>query len=205
MVAIEAALLPHLAEHQRCKTLQETQEHYAFKLHKNFLTSTLCSPFVSNGVSVSDRPETSKLVATLTDALKESARAYISLRSVTTYARRSWAFIHNGLSSVLLLSLMKETRNTSDVKELQDELIRSLLDSDEGNDSSSSLDSPTQLSDTHRKALKAIQTLKRLPERDDGNIAILGGEWRGGVVLGKGAHGDGLQDTGIDLQQPQSG
>lgn len=206
MVAIEAALLPHLKERRHCRTLQETQEHYAFQLHKNFVISTLCSPLVSGGItSVSDTPETSHLAATLRDALKRSARAYISLRSVTTYARRSWAFIHNGLSSVLLLSLMKETRNASDVKKLQDELIGSLLDAGEETDPSSSLDSPTQLSDTHRKALKALQTLKRLPELDDGNVGTLGGEWGGGIVWGKEAQGNVFPDTGNDVQQLQPG
>lgn len=206
MAAIEAALLPHLKEQQRCRTLQETQEHYAFQLHKNFVISTLCSPLVSGGITrASDMPETSQLVATLRDALKRSARAYISLRSVTTYARRSWAFIHNGLSSVLLLSLMKETRNASDVKELQDELIRSLHEAGEETDPSSSLDGPTQLSDTHRKALKALQTLKRLPEQDDGNLGTLGAEWGGGIVWGREAQGDVFQDTDNDVQQLQPG
>lgn len=201
--AIDSALQPHLDERQSCKTVQQIQEHYAFELHKNFVVSTICSPLVSGGLSAFNRSSISTLLARLQDALKRSARAYISLRSVTSYARRSWAFIHNGLASVLLLGLMKETRNTPDVSGLQEEVIRSLMDADGEEEAAN------QLSGTHQKALKALQSLRKLSEQEHGDIGGFEGGWGGDTVwttgVDLGSTGEVVPDMVNFPQQPQPG
>ena len=207
LASIESALLPHLIDRRRCQTVQQIQEHYAFELHKNFAVSTMCSPLVSSGLFVPDQLRTSILIGRLQEALKRSARAYIWLRSVTSYARRSWAFIHNGLASVLLLSLMKETRNTTDVRELQDEVIRSLMDDEEG--ASIGFEAANQPSDTHKNALRALQRLRALSEQEDGDIGDFGGAWGGEATWTRGVNPgparEGASDMDNGLQQPQPG
>lgn len=167
MKLIEAALSPHLKDRELCTTLQQVQEFYAFTVHKNFVIATICRPVISGISSSSLESSDDKYVLDrLQLALKHSAKAYVRLRPVACYGRRSWALIHNGLTSVLLLSLMKETRNAADTRELQNELIASLSEAEAGLGIDSSSSSISQLSSTHRKALKAIQNLKLLSEHE---------------------------------------
>ncbi|EXF75609.1 fungal specific transcription factor [Colletotrichum fioriniae PJ7] len=165
--SIEASLSPHLIDPTRSTAIPEIQEHYAFELHRHFVIATLCRPFISKsgstGLSESDR---SNILEHFRESLKRSVRAYVRLRSIAGHARRSWAFIHNGLTSVLLLSLMRETRYLAETRTLQDELIASLS---EGEGNSALLTDPgtnAQLSGTLQKALKALRTLRALTERD---------------------------------------
>lgn len=170
--SLDAYLSPHLRDRQSCRTIQDIQEHYAFELHKNFSISTICRPYMSERdtgrVSSSDRAQ---ILTRLQEALRRSAEAYLHLRSVSGYARRSWAFIHNGLASILLLSLMKESRDSDDTRRLQGQIIDSLeQDSSFGSDSGSTHNN--RLSDTHRKALKALKALKRLSESESAEVGV---------------------------------
>ncbi|KAK1518649.1 fungal specific transcription factor [Colletotrichum costaricense] len=163
---IEASLSPHLIDPTRSTAIPQIQEYYAFELHRHFVMATLCRPFVSRsgstGLSESDR---SNVLEHFRESLKRSVRAYVRLRSIAGHARRSWAFTHNGLTSVLLLSLMRETRYLAETRTLQDELIASL--SEEGNSALlTDPDTNAQLSGTLHKALKALRTLRALTERD---------------------------------------
>ncbi|KAL0938122.1 fungal specific transcription factor [Colletotrichum truncatum] len=159
--SVELSLSAHLINPQRGTSFRQLQEYYAFELHKNFVISTLCRPFISSaGARQLDEGERPVVLERFRDSLRRSVRAYVRLRSITGHARRSWAFIHNGLTSVLLLSLMRETRYLPETRTLQDEMVASLSEGDQDYDRSN------HLSDTHRKALKAIQTLQRLAGRD---------------------------------------
>lgn len=163
MRSVQISLSPHLTDPQKGKSIRELQEFYAFELHKNFVSSTLCRPFISSSSTRQlDDADRSVILEQFRDSLRRSVRAYVRLRLITGHARRSWAFIHNGLTSVLLLSLMRETRYLHETRTLQDEMITSLSDSD----SDSMSDSSGHLSDTLKKALKALQTLQRLADRD---------------------------------------
>ena len=164
--SLDAFLSTHLRDRQSCSAIQDIQEHYAFELHKNFSVSTICRPYVSerdsSGMTESDRAET---LVRLRSALRRSAEAYLYLRTISSYASRSWAFVHNGLASVLLLSLMKETRDSDNTKLLQKRMIESLeQEAPSGTNTGST--QADRLSETHEKALKAIKALKRLSERE---------------------------------------
>ena len=164
--SLDTFLSPHLRDRQSCRTIQDIQEHYAFELHKNFSVSTICRPYMSERdtgrMSSADRAQ---IMARLQEALRRSAEAYLHLRAVSGYARRSWAFIHNGLASILLLSLMKESRDSDNTRRLQGQIIDSLeKDSSFGSDAGSA--HTNRLSDTHIKALKALKALKRLSESE---------------------------------------
>lgn len=146
--------------------IRELHQTLAFRLHKGFVISTLCRPLVSSSgsrqLSEQDRSRTLERFQT---ALCQSAQAYIRLRSITGHARRSWAFIHNGLTSVLLLSLMEETRHLPETRKLQNEMIASLSDGD-NSESSFSHDGPSNISESLKKVVKAIRTLQSLTKAD---------------------------------------
>lgn len=165
--SIEPSLAPHLVDLRTCTSISQIQEHYAFEVHRHFVISTLCRPFVSSSRS-SDLTENDRLhvLHQFQESLRRSVRAYVRLRSIAEHARRSWAFIHNGLTSILLLSLMRETRNLPETRVLQDELITSL--SEGRGDPSSAADSASaaRLPATLQKALQALKTLRALTDRD---------------------------------------
>lgn len=164
---IDASLAPHLRDRGKSYSVQAMQEHCSFELHKNFSLSTLCRPFVSSKTRPTiDETTSNMLLERFQASLKRSAWAFIRLRRIMGYARRSWAFVHNGLASALLLSFMKETRNTSETRQIQSRLIESLMEGEQDAASESGLTNVDQLSDTHRKALRALQSLKRLAEDD---------------------------------------
>ncbi|KPM37541.1 hypothetical protein AK830_g9019 [Neonectria ditissima] len=144
------------------------QEHSAFTLHKNFVIATFCRPFISgSNLPSSASANDADVLGRFQDALRCSAKAYVRLRSIAGYSSRSWAFIHNGLSSVLLLSLMKETRNATDTRKLQTDLIESLSKADtEFNSSAGAALTAHHLSPGHKRALSALQKLKRLADQD---------------------------------------
>lgn len=147
--------------------IQELQQTLAFQLHKSFVISTLCRLLVSNSGSrqLSDENR-SKTLEQFQIALRDSAQAYIRLRSITEHARRSWAFIHNGLTSVLLLSLMEETRYLPETRKLQNEMIASLSDGDNREDSFGHHGGPSHISESLKKVVKAIRTLQSLTKAD---------------------------------------
>ncbi|KAI7778171.1 fungal specific transcription factor [Diaporthe eres] len=166
---IESSLVPHLHDLRTCTSISQIQEHYAFELHRHFVISTLCRPFMSSRRS-SDLTGNDRLhvLDQFQESLRRSVRAYVRLRSITEHARRSWAFIHNGLTSILLLSLMRETRHLPETRVLQDELIASLSEgkSDSGSAASAEPVSAGHLPATLQKALQALKTLRALTDRD---------------------------------------
>ncbi|OBR05624.1 Fungal specific transcription factor [Colletotrichum higginsianum IMI 349063] len=165
--AIGDSLSPHLIDPKRSKTIPQIQEHYAFELHRHFVISTLCRPCVSSSGAVElGENDKAMILEQFQESLRKSARAYIRLRSIAGHAKRSWAFIHNGLTSVLLLSLMRETRYLTETRTLQDELISSLSNEEGEPDPSTDTGAVGHLSGTLQKALKALKTLRTLAERD---------------------------------------
>jgi hypothetical protein len=98
-------------------------------------------------------------------ALKDSVRAFIKLRSISSHATSSWAFVHNGLSSALLLSFIKQDSEADETRQIQAELMQSLTERSED---------VGQFSTAHKKALRAIQVLQGLAEQDASRAQPLG-------------------------------
>lgn len=156
----------HLAKRQACETVQQVQEHFLFELHRNFTISTICRQLISRESGVEDTAcDYTYVVTRLQEALKCSAHAYLRLRSTSSYASRSWGFIHNGLTSVLLLSFMRETRHSSETKALQNQIIDS-LESEGASGQHPGSARTWHLSNAHRKALEALKALRRLSDQE---------------------------------------
>lgn len=164
---VQQALSPHMRNPCGGTSLQQIREYHAFQLHLNFTISTLCRPVIAEASpSFFSTDDKACILNQLRVSLQHSGQAYIRYRAVACYARRSWASIHNGLASVLLLSLMKETRDEGVTRDLQDQLIGSIAQGEVGYRLQAGLMAIDLLSDTHKKALAAIQKLRQLSEHD---------------------------------------
>lgn len=169
MDTLECALQDHLRGQEACHSIQAIQEFYSFELHRNFTISTFCRPILSkDGHQSLNSDQVGLILERLQRALKRSVRAFIRLRSVSSHATRSWAFVHNGLTSALLLSFMKETRNEDDSRQIQDELIKSLTEGDDilASESTSGCTFARQMTNAHRKSLKALKSLRKISEEE---------------------------------------
>lgn len=166
--SIECSAAPHLIDLKATKSISQIQEHYAFELHRHFVISTLFRPCISSrGPSTLTEDDRLLVLGQFQESLKRSVRAYVRLRAIAGHARRSWAFIHNGLTSILLLSLMRETRQLAETRVLQDEVIASLSDGEgESGAGAGQQLFAGQLSGPLQKALQAIKTLRALADRD---------------------------------------
>ncbi|EFX01710.1 c6 zinc finger domain containing protein [Grosmannia clavigera kw1407] len=165
--AMDKFLMPYLQDRQMCSCLKEVQEYYGLQLHRNFLLSTLCRPLLSSRVrSCMSEDDANAILQRFYVSLRHGARSFLHLRSITCQAKRSWAFVHNGLTSVLLLSFMKETRNLEETKQMQSELLESLMEEDDCVVSGRESGPLTQLSTTHQKAVLAIQALAKLTKEE---------------------------------------
>lgn len=151
----ESSLAPHLQDLQRSTSIQELQEHYSLIVHRYFLLSTLCRPVLSSqNKGKFSEEECSMILNRFQGALKRSVRAFIKLRSISNLATRSWAFVHNGLASALLLSFIRQASDAQDQdsREILAELVKTLTERS---------DDVGQFSAAHKKALRAIQALQR--------------------------------------------
>ncbi|KAI3576270.1 hypothetical protein IWW34DRAFT_808173 [Fusarium oxysporum f. sp. albedinis] len=151
----ESSLAPHLQDLHRCTSIQELQEHYSLIVHRYFLLSTLCRPILSSqNKGKFSEEECSMILNRFQGALKRSVCAFIKLRSISNLATRSWAFVHNGLASALLLSFIRQGSDAQvqDSQEILAELVKTLTERS---------DDVGQFSAAHKKALRAIQALQR--------------------------------------------
>ncbi|KAF5638039.1 hypothetical protein F52700_4743 [Fusarium sp. NRRL 52700] len=150
----ESSLAPHLQDLQRSISIQELQQHYSLIVHRYFLLSALCRPVLSSQTKEKfSEEEYSMILNRFQGALKQSVRAFIKLGSISNLATRSWAFVHNGLASALLLSFIRQGSDAQDQdsQEILAELVKTLTERS---------DDVGQFSAAHKKALRAIQAIK---------------------------------------------
>ncbi|KIL94159.1 hypothetical protein FAVG1_02721 [Fusarium avenaceum] len=143
-----------------CTSIQQLQQHYSFKLHQNFVVSTFSRSILRKDAAQifpgSDYVRTMRRFIT---ALKRSVRAFIKLQSISSIAIRTWALVHYGLSSALLLGLIKEESAADDTRRMQSELIEILTEH---------IEHGGRFSIVHNKAFKAIKRLRKLADQHAG-------------------------------------
>lgn len=143
-----------------CTSIQQLQQHYSFKLHQNFIVSTFSRSILRKDAAQifpgSDYVRTMRRFVT---ALKRSVRAFIKLQSMSSMAIRTWALVHYGLSSALLLGLIKEESAANDTRRMQSELIQILTEH---------IEHGGRFSVVHNKAFKAVKRLRKLADQYTG-------------------------------------
>ena len=100
----------YLRDSRKCTSPQETLEHWGLYLHTSYALSELCRPAISP--STADRELARAFKPLCIDNLVNTVEAFLGLNNITQYARQSWASVHRGLGSALLLGILGEhTRN----------------------------------------------------------------------------------------------
>lgn len=150
----------HLGSLEGCLTFQQRCEHYAFRLHTSFVSGWLCrGAFTRSSVPESQQQVRRDLIIKGKVYLVRSLRAYLNLHPLCLQASRSWAYIHNGLSSALVLGLLGETKTNPEARELQGALIQTLSLMKDSESEQIGTGGSVSLSKLHQKALAALESL----------------------------------------------
>ncbi|RDW85883.1 hypothetical protein BP5796_04208 [Coleophoma crateriformis] len=147
---------------QRCETC-------ALDLHISFIIAWLCRPSLRGRHNLQSKTDVQvQLMEKCIENLLRSVRAFVQLHSLSIVASRSWAVIHNGLSSALLLGLLGETATNGEVRDLLGEILDILSrDPEEQGRQGQDLDLDFELSAPHTRAVTA---LRRLCNNDSNNF-----------------------------------
>ncbi|KAF2090165.1 hypothetical protein K490DRAFT_23, partial [Saccharata proteae CBS 121410] len=149
----------HLQELKHCHTVQQLCEYHLHDVHTKFVISWLCRPALSIRASNHERPEfRATLAAKCKESLADCLESFLKLYTLSEYASRSWATLHNGLSSALLLGLIGETHSNPRVRQLQGELI-DILTPKASDGEIPAAGTTITLSTFHERALKALKVL----------------------------------------------
>lgn len=158
--SIRSRVAGHLKGVAGCSNIRQRCEYYALSLHIAFVVAWLCRPALRNR-SAYQGPE--NIRRQLADKCKmnllESIRSYVQLHSLSILASRSWAIMHNALSSALLLGLIGATKTDPSVRYLQGQIIDILSNGPVSEGEQQSGDPRVELSKSHARALTVLKSL----------------------------------------------
>ena len=158
--AILARTAPHLQFKDRCRTIQDRMEYNSFQIHTSFTISYICQAALRRADL--DAHSAGVLKVKCKDTLIASVRAFLNLSTFSIVPLRTWSYVHNALSSALLLGLMGETRTNPEVRSLQESLISALSGADaeiEVPGTPRQKDGSSRFTNRHAKALEALQAM----------------------------------------------
>ncbi|RDA82829.1 hypothetical protein CP532_6101 [Ophiocordyceps camponoti-leonardi (nom. inval.)] len=119
--------LPHLRDRAMCKTLLESLQCYAIRLHTCFLISVACRPALRRDCGGLDHQQRIEVGIKCKENLIETVKMFLAMNQLSCLPTRSWAFTYHALSSALLLSFLCDASDI-ETRQLQAELIRALSD-----------------------------------------------------------------------------
>lgn len=125
--SIRQKVVPQLRSKASCKSAVDRLQYFAVRLHTSFAISVCCRPALrkqdSHGLDVNQK----RILAEKCKAnLTETVRMFLAMHQLSVIPTRSWAFTYHGLSSALLLGLLRETQGDPEVRQLQKDLISAL-------------------------------------------------------------------------------
>ncbi|KAH8799168.1 hypothetical protein F5884DRAFT_863844 [Xylogone sp. PMI_703] len=141
-----------------CSNIQQLCEYFAFNLNLSFVISSICRPALHHVIAAESQPGLwMDLAVKCKQNLIRCVEAFVQLHSLSIVALRSWTFVHNALSSALLLGLIGTHRTDKDVFRLQGEILGifcKTASKDDGNNKWN-----PELSRAHTRAIAAIRSL----------------------------------------------
>ncbi|RDA92027.1 hypothetical protein CP533_0994 [Ophiocordyceps camponoti-saundersi (nom. inval.)] len=117
--------LPHLKDRAMCKTVLESLQCYAIRLHTCFLISVACRPALRRDCGGLDSQQRTEVGIKCKENLIETVKMFLAMNQLSCLPTRSWAFTYHALSSALLLSFLCDASDI-ETRHLQAELIYAL-------------------------------------------------------------------------------
>ncbi|PHH77394.1 hypothetical protein CDD80_671 [Ophiocordyceps camponoti-rufipedis] len=117
--------LPHLRDRAMCKTVLESLQCYAIRLHTCFLISVACRPALRRDCGELDSHQRTEIGLKCKENLMETVKMFLAMNTLSCLPTRSWAFTYHALSSALLLSFLCDASD-AETRQLQADLIDAL-------------------------------------------------------------------------------
>ncbi|EXJ72349.1 uncharacterized protein A1O5_04853 [Cladophialophora psammophila CBS 110553] len=151
---IKSKLRSEIKAHGNCRTVQDLVHYTCFKLHSSFAQGALLRPSLNTKnwryLTTVQRQD---LATKCINSHKSSLDAYLNLLAISTSAKRSWAMLHNGLASALILAITGQIKHDPSVAAMLERLFTTLQAN-----SPSDTDAK-QLWDPHERGLQALQRM----------------------------------------------
>lgn len=150
----------HLRDSRQCNSSRETLEHWALYLHTSYAMSELYRPALSPSMS-------SEIVKSFKSAcienLVNTVEAFLGLNNITFFARQSWAGVHRGLSSALLLGILGVHKHNERARKLIGRFITLM------SQITSTVD-PTEVSGPVQRGIEALMKLNIGDDQTDSGL-----------------------------------
>ena len=144
---IHEQALPRLSDKQKCRSIQERIEYFAFRIHQGFVVSFLSRLLMKSGLRL-DQHQWDSLLHICRSSAVDCLQAYLDMQSFSVVPMRSWTLTFTALSSALLLGSLGNPSSTSspssssddetNVRHLQHKLLNLLRAPGEDEDPSDS-------------------------------------------------------------------
>lgn len=169
---MERAVL-HLRDASASRSVRDQLEHWNLYMHRSYILSELYRSTMRRKGTPS---ELQSLRTICLDHLADTVDAFLGLQSVTRFATQSWAAIHRGLSSALLLGILKQPRQNQRVHLLLDKLVAVMT-------SINSSEDPTEVSAPISRAIAALSRLNSDAKADrHGSKSVSTATWEPGLT-----------------------
>ena len=155
----------YLRDSRTCKNSKDTLEHWGAYLHMSYSLSELFRPAIGPAAA------NTQIVAfrqACIDNLVNTVEAYLGLNNMTHFARQSWAAVHRGLSSALLLGILGEHLRNDRACRLMSRFIAVI------GDLTNSVD-PQEISAPVRRGLAALSRLRIHESAHDATLQVVTG------------------------------
>ena len=148
----------HLRDASASRSAKDQLEHWNLYMHRSYILSELYRATMRRKANTGDLQNLRMICM---DHLADTVDAFLGLQAVTRFATQSWAAIHRGLSSALLLGILKQPRNSERVRMLLDKLVAVMTD----------INSSADLTEVSAPISRAITALSRLNDSKHDAVA----------------------------------
>lgn len=124
--SLRERVYPQLRSKDACKTVVDRLQYFALRLHTSFVVSVCCRPSLRRDCTQLHASEKKDLADKCRSNLTETVRMFLAMHQISNIPTRSWAFTYHGLSSAVLLGILCETKQDSEIRGLQGDLIAAL-------------------------------------------------------------------------------
>lgn len=149
----------HLRSREHCRSLHQSLEHIALKMHVSMVISLLCRPAIKRTQSRDSQYKYELLRTRAKASLIDASKAFLDFQALSIVPLRTWSMVHTVLSSTLLLCIWKETRHDPECRDLQQRVIEvfSAVEPARSGDQGSASDNGQWLSERHIRALVTLR------------------------------------------------
>ncbi|KAL7936971.1 N-terminal binuclear Zn cluster-containing/DNA binding domain-containing protein [Trichoderma chlorosporum] len=157
--------MPHLQSRESCQNLQQHFENLAIEIHFSFTTIVYCRSVFTISDTSNNNPNLIILQSHAKERLISVLKSFLEFQTLSIIPVRTWSMVQAALSSTVLLSMWRLTRDDLESKDLRQRVVEALCRETQFDDEavldSFPRSSNQWLSRRHARALVALESSLR--------------------------------------------